>query len=108
MNVTPLTEDQPEYQEVTSYITENGGDENVINVSVIGLEFIYEGQPLDVSSCEIAAEVTPADKLQEAADAIEVEGEIAEEAEVGVEIAALQSTGEGRTEVADSVILEKD
>ena len=39
MNVTPLTEDQPEYQEVTSYITENGGDENVINVSVIGLEF---------------------------------------------------------------------
>ena len=29
-----------------------------------------------VSSCEIAAEVTPADKLQEAADAIEVEGEI--------------------------------
>ena len=108
MNVTPLTEDQPEYQEVTSYITENGGDENVINVSVIGLEFIYEGQPLDVSSCEIAAEVTPADKLQEAADAIEVEGEIAEEAEVGVEIAALQSTGEGRTEVTDSVILEKD
>ena len=27
---------------------------------------------------------------------------------MGVEIAALQSTGEGRTEVADSVILEKD
>ena len=94
MTVVPTKEDQPEYQAVETYVAENGGEESLIDISVADLEFTCGGQPADVSACEITAEVTPTDKLQKAADAIEAE-DAAEEAEIGVELTALQSTEEG-------------
>lgn len=107
MTVVPTKEDQPEYQAVETYVAENGGEESLIDISVADLEFTCGGQPVDVSACEITAEVTPTDKLQKAADAIETE-DAAEEAEIGVELTALQSTEEGRAEAMDTVIVEKD
>ena len=107
MTVVPTKEDQPEYQAVETYVAENGGEESLIDISVADLEFTCGGQPADVSACEITAEVTPTDKLQKAADAIEAE-DAAEEAEIGVELTALQSTEEGRAEAMDTVIVEKD
>ncbi|HJB86281.1 MAG TPA: fibro-slime domain-containing protein [Candidatus Dorea faecigallinarum] len=107
MTVVPTKEDQPEYQAVETYVAENGGEESLIDISVADLEFTCGGQPVDVSACEITAEVTPTDKLQKAADAIETE-DVAEEAEIGVELTALQSTEEGRAEAMDTVIVEKD
>lgn len=107
MTVVPTKEDQPEYQAVETYVAENGGEESLIDISVADLEFTCGGQPADVSACEITAEVTPTDKLQKAADAIETE-DAAEEAEIGVELTALQSTEEGRAEAMDTVIVEKD
>ena len=107
MTVVPTKEDQPEYQAVETYVAENGGEESLIDISVADLEFTCGGQPADVSACEITAEVTPTDKLQKAADAIETE-DVAEEAEIGVELTALQSTEEGRAEAMDTVIVEKD
>ena len=107
MTVVPTKEDQPEYQAVETYFAENGGEESLIDISVADLEFTCGGQPADVSACEITAEVTPTDKLQKAADAIETE-DVAEEAEIGVELTALQSTEEGRAEAMDTVIVEKD
>ena len=107
MTVVPTKEDQPEYQAVETYVAENGGEESLIDISVADLEFTCGGQPVDVSACEITAEVTPTDKLQKAADAIETE-DTAEEAEIGVELTALQSTEEGRAEAMDTVIVEKD
>ena len=107
MTVVPTNEDQPEYQAVETYVAENGGEESLIDISVADLEFTCGGQSVDVSACEITAEVTPTDKLQKAADAIETE-DAAEEAEIGVELTALQSTEEGRAEAMDTVIVEKD
>ena len=107
MTVVPTKEDQPEYQAVETYVAENGGEESLIDISVADLEFTCGGQPADVSACEITAEVTPTDKLQKAADAIETE-DAAEEAEIGVELTALQSTEEGQAEVMESVTVEKD
>lgn len=107
MTVVPTKEDQPEYQAVETYVAENGGEESLIDISVADLEFTCGGQSVDVSACEITAEVTPTDKLQKAADAIETE-DAAEEAEIGVELTALQSTEEGRAEAMDTVIVEKD
>ena len=107
MNTTALDASAPAYQAAEAYV-EDSDPESVISVSALEFEFVYNGQALDVSDCEVTAEVTPSDKLQEAANAIETEEDTSEEAEVGVALTALQSAEGSEAEELDTVVVEKD
>ena len=107
MKAVPQSEEQPEYEAVKAYAEENSADEAEIDVTVLDLEFTCGGQPVDVSACEITAEITPSEKLQEEAETLEVSDEIADEAEIGIQLMALTANDAGETEEADSVTVEK-
>lgn len=107
MNTTSLDVSAPAYQAAEAYV-EDSDPESVISVSALEFELVYNGQTLDVSDCEVTAEVTPSDKLQEAANAIETDEDTSEEAEVGVALTALQSDEVGEAEELDTVMVEKD
>lgn len=107
MNTTVLDVSAPAYQAAETYV-EDSDPESVISVSALEFEFVYNGQTLDVSDCEVTAEVTPSDKLQAAANAIETDEDTSEEAEVGVILTALQSDEGGEAEELDTVMVEKD
>lgn len=107
MDTTALDASAPAYQAAEAYV-EDGDPESVISVSALEFEFVYNGQTLDVSDCDVTAEVTPSDKLQEAANAIETDEDTVEEAEVGVTLTALQSAEGGEAEELDTVLVEKD
>lgn len=107
MNTTALDASAPAYQAAEAYV-EDSDPESVISVSALEFEFVYNGQALDVSDCEVTAEVTPSDKLQEAANAIETDEDTSEEAEVGVALTALQSAEGSEAEELDTVLVEKD
>lgn len=106
MNTTALDASAPAYQAAEAYV-EDSDPESVISVSALEFEFVYNGQALDVSDCEVTAEVTPSDKLQEAANAIETDEDTSEEAEVGVALTALQSAEGSEAEELDTVLVEK-
>ncbi|WP_075279067.1 fibro-slime domain-containing protein [Thermophilibacter provencensis] len=107
MNTTALDASAPAYQAAEAYV-EDSDPESVISVSAFEFEFVYNGQALDVSDCEVTAEVTPSDKLQEAANAIETDEDTSDEAEVGVALTALQSAEGSEAEELDTVLVEKD
>lgn len=107
MNTTALDASAPAYQAAEAYV-EDSDPESVISVSALEFEFVYNGQALDVSDCEVTAEVTPSDKLQEAANAIETDEDTSDEAEVGVTLTALQSDEGSEAEELDTVMVEKD
>lgn len=107
MNTTALDASAPAYQAAEAYV-EDSDPEGVISVSALEFEFVYNGQALDVSDCEVTAEVTPSDKLQEAANAIETDEDTSDEAEVGVALTALQSAEGNEAEELDTVLVEKD
>lgn len=107
MNTTALDASDPAYQAAEAYV-EDSDPESVISVSALEFEFVYNGQALDVSDCEVTAEVTPSDKLQEAANAIETDEDTSDEAEVGVALTALQSAEGSEAEELDSLVVEKD
>lgn len=107
MNTTSLDVSAPAYQAAEAYV-EDSDPESVISVSALEFEFVYNGQTLDVSDCEVTAEVTPGDKLQEAANAIETDEDTSDEAEVGVALTALQSAEGSEAEELDTVLVEKD
>ena len=107
MNTTALDASAPAYQAAEAYV-EDSDPESVISVSALEFEFVYNGQALDVSDCEVTAEVTPSDKLQEAANAIETDEDTSDEAEVGVALTALQSAEGSEAEELDTVMVEKD
>ncbi|MBM6816851.1 fibro-slime domain-containing protein [Olsenella uli] len=107
METVALDASTPEYQAAEAYV-EDSDPESVISVSALEFEFVYNGQALDVSDCEVTAEVTPSDKLQEAANAIETDEDTSDEAEVGVALTALQSAESSEAEELDTVLVEKD
>ena len=107
MKAVPQSEEQPEYEAAKAYAEENSADEAEIDVTVLDLEFTCGGQPVDVSACEITAEITPSEKLQEEAETLEISDEIADEAEIGIQLMALTANDAGETEEADSVTVEK-
>lgn len=83
------------------------GEGKVLSLQTLDLGFFYGDAPLDVSSCTITAQIIPDAALQQAADAMYagVE-ELAPEAEIGVELTALQ-TAAGQTDVLGSVLLAR-
>lgn len=107
MTVIPLGEDQPEYQSAEAYAEEEGEADNIIDIMALDLEFTCGGLPADVSACEITAEITPSEKLQEEAESLDVSDEIVGEAEIGIQLTALTSADAGTAEQLDSITVEK-
>ena len=107
MYVTLLDEEDPEYQAVDTYAQDGTADDSIINISVLDLEFYYQDLPLDVSECTVTAEITPGEELQEAADQMTGGDGTAPEAEIGIELTALQ-INDGQAQAVDSVLVEKD
>ena len=107
LEAVPQQDGQPEYEAVENFARENGSEEeDILDITVLDLNFTYGGQPLDVSGCEITAEITPSDLVQQAANEIETASDAAEEAQAGVELTAV-TEHEGQTEELDSVMVEK-
>lgn len=108
MQAVPLEESQPEYQAVQSYTSEKDSEAQTLCIAALKLDFYYQGRELDVSSCTITADITPMEPLMQAASqtAKGVE-EIAPEAETGVELTALQSSGD-TVEELETVRIEAD
>lgn len=108
MQAVPLEESQPEYQAVQSYTSEKDSETQTLCIAALKLDFYYQGRELDVSSCTITADITPMEPLMQAASqtAKGVE-EIAPEAETGVELTALQSSGD-TVEELETVRIEAD
>ena len=107
LEAVPQQDGQPEYETAENFARENGSEEeDILDITVLDLNFTYGGQPLDVSGCEIMAEITPSDLVRQAANEIETASDAAEEAQAGVELTAV-TEHEGQTEELDSVMVEK-
>ena len=107
LEAVPQQDGQPEYEAAENFARENGSEEgDIFDITVLDLNFTYGGQPLDVSACEITAEITPSDLVRQAANEIETASDAAEEAQTGVEMTAV-TEHEGRAEELDSVMVEK-
>lgn len=104
--VNELNEQQTEYQQVASAF-EEGYSDGLLDLSVLSLEFSYQGAALDVSSCSITAQVTPLTRMMETARAAcaELETDAAPEAETGVVFAIAEATENG-TEELDSAVVD--
>lgn len=107
MDTTELGADDAAYQAAEAYV-DDSDPESVLNISALQFAFTYNSQALDVSGCEVTAEVTPSDKLQEAANAIETTEDTSDDAEVGITLTALQTTDSTEAEELDSLVVEKD
>ncbi|WP_143786065.1 fibro-slime domain-containing protein [Olsenella sp. An290] len=107
METVALDGSTPEYQAAEAYLEDND-PESVVSVSALEFEFTYNGQALDVSDCDVTAEVTPSEQLQAEANAIETSEDTADEAEVGIALTALQSTEGSEAQELDTVMVEKD
>ena len=103
--VTELAEQQPEYRQVAAALEEGGTDE-LLDLSVLSMEFYYQDAQLDVSSCSITALVTPRLQMMEAAQAAcaELEADAAPEAETGVVFAVLEATEDGTAELDSAMV----
>lgn len=107
MDVAVLNGKAPARQSAEGYAQDGVDAENVVDVSAFEFGFSCNGEPLDVSACDVSATITPNGKLQAAADAIEAPGDAADDAEVGVVVAALQSAEGAQSEKLGSVMVEK-
>lgn len=107
MNVTELGEDSAEYQAAQTYATTDESAGELVSIDALSLSFTYEGRALDVSACEVTAQITPADSLQGAANAMEGSEEIADEAAAGIEVAALQTSEDGTAQELDETLVQK-
>ena len=106
--VTELDDQQTEYQEIVSSLEEGYAD-GLLELSVLSMEFYYQDRLLDVSSCNITAQVTPQLQMMETAQAAcaSLEADAAPEAETGVVFAVVEATAEGAEEL-DSAMVDAD
>lgn len=103
--VSELDAREEEYQQAASALEEDYAD-NLLDLSVLSMQFYYRDTLLDVSSCDITAQVTPQPQMLETAQAAcaELESEAVPEAEAGVVFAMLQATEEGTQELDSTVV----
>lgn len=104
--VTEMTAEEQEYQQIESELNE-GFTDGLLELSVLSLEFYWQGVPLDVSACDITAKITPQTQVMEMAEAAvaEMAADAAPEAETGVVFALMDATADG-TEELDSAMVE--
>lgn len=103
--VLQLEEDDPRYWPLMEAIAEQCGDTGLMGLSAMELQFRQGPWQLDASDCTIEAEITLKDTML--ATAAEVYDEAAPEAEVGVEVAVLQ-TADGTEIQTDTALFALD
>lgn len=123
--VEPLLEGTPQYQAVLDYAKSLNDGSELLVVKILSYKLFYKGQELNLKSCKVTAEITPAEELKEkveesvpeAISYLRETGEIAEETvnpeddELQTEFAfrALRMAGESEAEEVSSLYLnEKD
>lgn len=105
LEAVPMEHEQPEYEAAKAYAQETGGEEGVVSLSALELEFYHESQPLDVSDCTITAQITPKEPVLAAArQAAAVTVQDAPAAAGGIELTALQGSGDELDELGTLMI----
>lgn len=106
LSVTTVDASQTEYQQLYDSLAEDHGD-GLLALSVLSLDFYYQGKALDVSQCAVTAQITLRSQLvEEALTAYaQLETDVAPEAETGVVFAAVSTTDE-TVESLDSTIVD--
>ena len=94
LEVAALPESQPEYKQAVAYIEESAGEDGVLMVSALRFDFYYQGQPLDVSACEVTAEVRPTEALMNEARTVAAEKQAEADAAAEAAVQALAEDGE--------------
>ena len=94
LEVAALPENQPEYKQAVAYIEESAGEDGVLMVSALRFDFYYQGQPLDVSACEVTAEVRPTEALMNEARTVAAEKQAEADAAAEAAVQALAEDGE--------------
>ena len=102
LQLSLLEEDTDAYNELLTAAEENGSGE-LLSLSVLALGFAYDGVALDVSACDVTAQITPRETLLEL---LETDGSeaIAEEASHAPTLAVLMDS-DGAFQEADSMVL---
>lgn len=108
LSVTGLSEEDAEYQELEDYAKKNSGEDTFYDLSAMSYTLSYQGQKMDLSDCDVTAEITPKKAMLKGAEPVfDTEEEIAPEAEVGVVLTALQNVEE-ETVTLDSALVTAD
>lgn len=94
LEVAALPENQPEYKQAVAYMEESAGEDGVLMVSALRFDFYYQGQPLDVSACEVTAEVRPTEALMNEARTVAAEKQAEADAAAEAAVQALAEDGE--------------
>lgn len=94
LEVAALPESQPEYKQAVAYMEESAGEDGVLMVSALRFDFYYQGQPLDVSACEVTAEVRPTEALMNEARTVAAEKQAEADAAAEAAVQALAEDGE--------------
>lgn len=107
--VTEMDAEEQAYQQIESELNE-GFTDGLLELSVLSLEFFYQGVPLDVSACDITAQITPQTQMMEEAEAActALEADAAPEAETGVVFAVLDATADGTEELDSAMVATFD
>lgn len=105
LEAVPMEHEQPEYEAAKAYAQETGGEEGMVSLSAMELKFSYSNKHLDVSDCSITARITPKEPVLTAArQAAAVSGNAAPEVEKGIELTALQGSGDELDELGTLMI----
>lgn len=108
MKVTALPESQPEYQTVEEYAEQTGGKKGVVSVAALELDLSYQNQTLDLSKCDITAEITPKTPILDAAKGpTKAKKNKEAKSQTDVSLTALQTENGHETELGTVVIEEK-
>ena len=107
MKVTALPESQPEYQTVEEYAEQTGGKKGVVSVAALELDLSYQNQTLDLSQCDITAEITPKTPILNAAKGpTKAKKNKEAKSQTDVSLTALQTENGQETELG-TVVIEK-
>lgn len=107
MKVTALPESQPEYQTVEEYAEQTGGKKGVVSVAALELDLSYQNQTLDLSKCDITAEITPKPPILDAAKGpTKAKKNKEAKSQTDVSLTALQTENGQETELG-TVVIEK-
>ena len=107
MKVTALPESQPEYQTVEEYAEQTGGKKGVVSVAALELDLSYQNQTLDLSQCDITAEITPKTPILDAAKGpTKAKKNKEAKSQTDVSLTALQTENGQETELG-TVVIEK-
>lgn len=96
MIVFPLGEGDAEFAEISSSLDRQGMGAELVNLTALKLDFVYQDQVLDMSDCQVTVSIIPKEPILAAANQVmaELKKNAVPGTEIGVEIAMLQQAPE--------------